>query len=113
MPLPAPTNWYPKRGEVYRVQLDKPRPAIILSVNALNKFALDVCLVPITSVPHSEFSMRVPIEAGDGGLAKKCWAKCDQVTTLERSFLRYPPLGMLSDEVFQRIQEQVKVALGL
>ena len=35
-----PVGWYPKRGEVYVVQLDKPRPALVLSVDALNRFAL-------------------------------------------------------------------------
>lgn len=95
------------------MDLDKPRPAIVLSVDSLNKHALDVCVVPTTSVEHREFSMRVPIKAGDGGLDVNCWAKCDQVTTLEKTFLRYPPLGVLSEPILRKIQEQVKLALGL
>jgi mRNA interferase MazF len=113
MPSHAPANWYPRRREVYLVDLDKPRPAVILSVDALNKFALDVCLLPITTVPHVRFSLRVPLKAGEGGLDDDSWAECDQVTTLEKHFLRYPPLGVLSEAVFRMIQEQVKVALGL
>lgn len=113
MPSHAPANWYPRRGEVYLVDLDKPRPAIILSVDALNKFALDVCLVPITTVQHVRFSMRVPLKARGGGLDYDSWAKCDQVMTLEKRYLCYPPLGVLSEAVFRMIQEQVKVALGL
>jgi mRNA-degrading endonuclease toxin of MazEF toxin-antitoxin module len=113
MPSRAPVSWYPKRGEVYLAQLDKPRPAVILSVDSLNKFALDVCVIPITSIRHGEFSMRIPIRARDGGLHRNCWAKCDQVTTLEKSDLRYPPLGLLSPAALQAIQDQVKVALGL
>lgn len=109
----APHGWYPKRGEVYLVALDKPRPAVILSVDALNKHALDICLVPVTSVQHGEFSMRVPLKAGDGGLDRNCWAKCDQVTTLEKSLLRYPALGLLSDASLASIEEQVRTALGL
>ena len=112
--LRRPTaGWYPKRGEVYLVALDKPRPAVVLSVNALNEHALDVCLVPVTSVHHQEFRVRVPIRAGDGGLNADCWAKCDQVTTLEKTFLRYPPLGVLSDTTFANIQSQARFALGL
>ena len=109
----APAGWYPKRGEVCLAQLDKLRPIIILSVDSLNKFSLDVCVVPVTSVAHREFSLRVPIRAGDGGLNLKCWAKCDQVNTLEKTDLRYPPLGILSEATFHQIQQQVKVCLGL
>ena len=113
VPSRPPTGWYPKRGEVYLVALDKPRPAVVLSVNALNEHALDVCLVPITGVQHREFRVRVLIRAGDGGLNKNCWAKCDQVTTLEKAFLRYPPLGMLPAATIANIQAQVRFALGL
>jgi len=95
------------------VNLDKPRPAVVLSVDSLNKHALGVSLVPVTSVEHKKFTLRVPIEAGDGGLHVDCWAKCDQVTTLEKAFLRYPSLGVLSEPTFKKIQEQVKIALGL
>jgi mRNA-degrading endonuclease toxin of MazEF toxin-antitoxin module len=111
--MAAPPGWYPKRGEVYLVQLDKARPAIVLSVDALNKFALDVCLVPVTSVEHKNFSMRVPIKKGDANLHFNCWAKCDQVTTLEKSLLKYPPIGAVSSSALAGIEEQVRVALGL
>jgi hypothetical protein len=32
----APAGWYPKRGEVYIVHLDKPHPAIVLSIDPIN-----------------------------------------------------------------------------
>lgn len=111
--MPAPSGWYPKRGEVYLVQLDKPRPAVVLSVDALNKFALDVCVVAITSVEHKKFSVRVPIRKGEGNLNSDCWAKCDQVTTLEKTLLRYPPLGIFSTATLRQIEDQVRVCLGL
>ena len=107
-----PAGLYPRRGEVYIVQLDKPRPAIILSVDPINKFALDVCVVGITTVERKKFSMRVPIKKGDANLDFDCWAKCDQTTTLEKSLLRYPAIGSLSASTFRRIEEQVKICLG-
>ena len=84
-----PADWYPKRGEVCLVQLDKPRPAVVLSVDAINKFALDICVVGITTIEHRKFSMRVLIKKGDGNLDFNCWAKCDQVTTLEKALRKY------------------------
>lgn len=104
---------YPKRGEVYLANLDKPRPAIILSVDELNRHALDVCVVPVTTKQHLRFVLRVPLKKGEGGLAFDCWAKCDQVTTLEKSFLQFRPLGSLSLLKLHKIEEQVKFALGL
>ncbi|OLC90152.1 MAG: hypothetical protein DMG35_03390 [Acidobacteria bacterium] len=108
----APLGWYPKRGEVYIVHLDKPRPAVVLSIDPINKFALDVCVVGITTVERKTFSMRVPIQKGDANLNFNCWAKCDQVTTLEKTFLKYPAIGVLSGATFTRVEEQVKICLG-
>ena len=110
---PASMGWYPKRGEVYLVQLDKLRPAIVLSIDPINKFALDVCVVGITTVERKTFSMRVPIKKGNAHLDFDCWAKCDQVTTLGKSLLKYPPIGVVSAERLARIEEQVKICLGL
>jgi mRNA-degrading endonuclease toxin of MazEF toxin-antitoxin module len=104
---------YPRRGDVHLVELDKPRPALILSVDQLNRHALDVCVVPITTKEHGRFSMRVFIAAGDGGLDYDSWAKCDQVMTLEKSLIRYPATGALSSITLKRIEEQVRVSLGL
>ena len=112
-PQSPPLGWFPKRGEVYLVQLDKPRLAVILSVNQLNRHAFDVCVVGITTKQHVKFSMRVLLQAGDGGLNFQCWAKSDQVTTLAKSLLRYPPLGTLRAQSMLQIEEQVRIALGL
>jgi mRNA-degrading endonuclease toxin of MazEF toxin-antitoxin module len=106
-------GWSPKRGEVYLVQLDKPRPALILSVDQLNRHALDVCVVGITTKRRPKFSLRLALKAKEGGLDFECWAKCDQVTTVEKSLLRYPALSALSATSMARIEKQVRIALGL
>ncbi len=108
-----PSGWFPRRGEVYRVRLDKDRPALVISADALNRHALDVCVVPMTTVSRPAFSLRVYIRPGEGGLRRESWAKCDQVTTLEKSLLRYPPLGRLSDETLKNIEQGIKLALQL
>src|ERR1700680_3284627 len=95
------------------VRLDKDRPALVISTDALNRHALDVCVVPITSIAHHKFSLRVPLRAGEGGLQRASWAKCDQVTTLAKSLVRYPPLGRLSDATLSRVEAAIKTALEL
>jgi mRNA-degrading endonuclease toxin of MazEF toxin-antitoxin module len=102
----------PHRREVYLVKLDKPRPAVVLSIDELNAFALDVCLIPITTIQRGNFPMRVRIEAGDGGLNSVSWAKCDQLTTVEKAKLIPNSLGLLSLTVFEEIERQVKICLG-
>ncbi len=109
----SPPGWFPRRGEVYWASLDKRRPAVVLSVDALNRHALDVCVVPLTTVSRRQFSLRIHILARESGLPGDSWAKCDQVTTLDKSFLLCPPVGRLSNETLSRIAEAVGVTLGL
>ena len=113
MSAAAPTGWFPRRGEAYLVSLDKPRPAIVLSTDALNRHALDVCVVPLSTIEHRKFSLRIPIRAHEGGLNHDSWAKCDQLTTIEKTRLRYPPLGRLKRETLGRIEDAIKLALEL
>lgn len=108
-----PSGWFPRRGEVYLVRLDMARPALVISTNALNRYALDVCLVPMTTVERRKFSLRVHVPPGEAGLSRDSWAKCDQVTTLEKSLLIYPPLGRLSDETQKAIEQAIKLGLEL
>ena len=110
----TPLNgWFPRRGEVYLVRLDEDRPALVISADALNRYALDVCVVPMTTVKGPEFSLRVQVKPGEGGLSRDSWAKCDQVTTLEKNLLLYPPLGRLTDETLKTIEQRIKLALQL
>jgi mRNA interferase MazF len=108
-----PAGWFPKRGEVYWLRLDKDRPALVISNDSLNMHALDVCVVPITSVLHGRFALRVAIRAGDGGLVRESWAKCDQVTTLNKQSVAYPPIGRLPSATLKRIEDGIRLALDL
>ena len=109
----VPAGWFPKRGEIYWLHLDKDRPALIISADALNRHALDVCVVPITSVHHGRFALRVAIRASEGGLTRDSWAKCDQVTTLDKQVVVYPPLGRLSAMTMKRIEDGIRLALEI
>jgi mRNA interferase MazF len=109
----APSDWYPHRGEVYLAVMDKLRPVVVISTDALNSFSHDVCVVPLTRVKRQVFSIRARIPAGQGGLRTDSWAKCDQVTTLERVDLHYPSLGTVSAAALEDIGEGIRDALEL
>lgn len=109
----APIGWYPRRGDVCWFHLDKDRPALVISSDVLNRHALDVCVVPITSVHHGRFALRVPLRAGEGGLTRDSWAKCDQVTSLDKQAAVYPPVGRITHATMSRIEEGIRLALDL
>jgi len=110
---PAPAGWFPRRGDVCLFALDKERPALVISSNALNRHSLDVCVVPISTAEHKAFSLRPKLRAGDGGLKRDSWVKCDQVSTIEKNSAVYPPLGALSQSALENIGQAIKLALEL
>ena len=108
-----PAGWYPQRGQVCLFKLDKERPAILISTDILNQFALDVCVIPISTAKHPRFSLRPRLEEKSGGLAHESWAKCDQPTTLLKELAVYPPLGFLSPASMREVEAAVRQALEL
>jgi len=110
---PKPTGWYPRRGEVCLFALDKERPGLVISTDALNRFSRDVCIVPISKAEHRQFSLRPRLKSGVGGLQFDSWVKCDQVTTVEISTAVFPALGALDRESMRRIEDSIRVALEL
>ena len=85
----------------------------MVSSNALNRYSLDVCVVPVSTVEHKAFSLRPALCAGEGGLARDSWVKCDQVTTIEKSKTVYPPLGVVSKPSLEKIEHAIRLALEL
>jgi len=109
----APIGWYPRRGDICLFKLDKERPAIVISSDALNRFAFDVCVIPISKSEHKQFSLRPKLKAGLGGLVFDSWAKCDQPTTLLKRLAVYPALGLLSGTQLRTVEDAVMEALEL
>ena len=108
-----PPEWHPQRGQVCLAALDKERPVLIISSDLLNRSSRDVCVLPISTAEHKQFSLRPALPAGEGGLQRNSWVKCDQPTTIEQSDLIYPPLGTVSRPTLGTIEAQVKIALDL
>lgn len=109
----APAGWFPRRGEICLFALDKERPAVVISSNALNRHSLDLCVAPLSTAEHKAFRLRPKLRAGEGGLDRDAWVKCDQVHTIGKSKAIYPPLGMLTQAALERIGQAIKLALDL
>ena len=105
-----------KRGEVWWVNLDptrggeiqKTRPAVILTVNALNRARRTVVVVPLSSsaTPRPPIVVSVP-SAGAGSVAV-----CDQVRAVDKSRLA-ERIGQISESDLASIGVGIAQVLGL
>ncbi|MBI3659715.1 type II toxin-antitoxin system PemK/MazF family toxin [Candidatus Acetothermia bacterium] len=110
------TSSSPQRGEIWLAKIlgeRKRRPCLILSADWLNRFAHDVSVVPITTVKRKAFPTRIELDVGEGGLREQSWAKCDQVTTIDKQRLGRAALGRLSSVQLVEIEDAVRRALKL
>jgi mRNA interferase MazF len=110
---------FPRRGEIYLVKLPghpsdpKDRPALIVSLDVRNRLANDVIVVPLSTTLRSA-PTHVELPAGEGGLKETSMAKCEQVTTLDKSFLiRGPFAGMVSPLLMGEIEKAIQRAIGI
>ncbi len=110
---------YPRRGEIYLVRLPghpadtKSRPALVVSMDVRNRLAHDVIVVPLTTTLR-QAPTHVELPAEEGGLKDASMAKCEQITTLDKSFLlRGPFAGMIRPSLLQEIEKAVQRAIGI
>ncbi len=110
---------YPIRGEIYLVRLpgqrkdNKPRPALIVSLDVRNRLANDVIVVPISTTLRTS-PTHVELTEGEGGLDLASMAKCEQITTLNKSFLvRGPFSGTISPMMMTEIERAIQRAIGM
>ena len=110
---------YPRRGEIYLVKLPgqpkdiKSRPALIVSMDVRNRLANDVIVVPITTNLRTS-PTHVELDENEGGLDKPSMVKCEQITTLDKSFLiRGPFSGKISLIKMVEVEKAVQRAVGI
>ena len=105
---------YPKKGEIYLVRLPgqvadkKMRPALIVSLNVRNRLANDVIVVPIST------TLRKAPTHVEGGLDRTSVAKCEQITTLDKSFLirgSFP--GIITPAKMSEIKKAIQRAIEI
>ncbi len=110
---------YPKRGEIYLVNLPskpkdvKNRPALVVSLDIRNRLANDIIVVPLSTNLRTS-PTHVLLQEGEGGLSKISMAKCEQVTTIDKSLLiRGPFAGKISDEKMKEVEKAIMIAIGV
>jgi mRNA interferase MazF len=113
------------RGEVYFVRLGptvgreidtKRRPVVVLSINDINSKPLVVTVVPGTSWAAGKriHANEVRIDpSATNGLSNTTVFQCHQIKALDHSRFDQAPIGMLSSQELEAIEQAVKLCLGL
>jgi mRNA interferase MazF len=110
---------FPRRSEVWLVSLDptigheiqKTRPAVIVSEDTYNRLNWVVTVIPITSRERAEIDQTL-LEPPEGGLNNRSVTLPDQIRAIDRRRL-VKRLGELKLETMLKIDQTLKIALGL
>ena len=109
----------PSRGDVWLVSLDpttghevqKTRPAVVVSSNLYNRHNWVVVVMPLTSHNAAEYD-QVLIEPPEGGVTSKSVTLPDQIRTVDRRRL-FKRLGRVAQDTMDKIDRSLKIVLDL
>lgn len=114
--MPQMTGKSPKRGEIYWVAFDpsqgtevqKTRPAVIISNDSFNKHLNRVIVAPITSNVKNVFDFDCPVTIQ----GKKGKIMLDQIRTIDKSRLR-GKLESINSITLAKLEVALKLTLNL
>ena len=91
----------------------KLRPALVVSLDIRNRLANDVIVIPLSTTMRPT-PTHVPIAQGEGGVHLPSMAKCEQVTTLDKSLLvRGPFAGRVTEVTMVAVERGIMRAIGV
>lgn len=104
------------RGSVWSVQFDpargadiqKTRPAVVLTANGLNRARRTVVVVPLSTGPVP----RPPVIVAVGSAGEGAVAVCDQLRAMDKCRLA-SMTGVLSRHDLKAVEDGVRAVLGL
>ncbi len=111
---------YPERGEIYLVCLDptigreinKTRPALIISNDINNRVAQTVTVIPVTSNVEKVYPFEAYLSSKETGLFKDSKAKCNQIRTVDKKRL-VKPIGKVPPKRLKEIETALLIHLGI
>jgi mRNA-degrading endonuclease toxin of MazEF toxin-antitoxin module len=102
------------RGDIWTIELvnhPKPRPGLIVSINAVNDLCPDVLVIPITT--HAgPLRVQLPDQPEQTGLRAASYAKCESLGPLHKSRLK-ERIGALPPPAWDAVEAGLRVVLGL
>jgi mRNA interferase MazF len=114
-----PRSPSPTRGDVWLVSLDptvghevqKTRPAVVVSSNIYNRYNWVVVVVPLTSHDTAEYD-QVLIEPPEGGVTAASVTLPDQIRAVDRRRL-VKRLGRVEQATIAGIDRSLRIVLDL
>lgn len=110
-------------GEIYFVNLNPAkgreqagnRPVLVLSIDAINKLLLVVTVVVGTKGENisRDYPTNVRVSSAESGLPMNTVFLCFQIRSLDPKRFPENPVGKVSDEVMEKIDNAVRYCLGL
>ena len=109
-----------RRGDIFTVDFEpmrgheqgKVRPALVIQNNVGNQYSPTIIVAAITSGQRARYDVNVVIKAPEGGLVRDSLVLLNQIRTVDKSRLgRY--WGHISEESMTRVDEALRVSLGL
>src|SRR4030066_1964179 len=111
---------YPRRGQIWQVSLEpvagheieKTRPALVISNDKNNEYSSTVTVIPITTSIEKVYPFEVFISGEDSGLPLNSKIKCNQIRTVDK--LRLLKLvGGISTETIKKVEEALLIHIGI
>jgi len=111
---------YPKRGDVYLVNLDptvgseikKTRPAVIIQNDVGNQYSPITIIAPLTSGAEALYPVEVLVKAPEGGLSNDSLVLLNQIRAVDKRRL-VKHLGTLKAETLRQVDRAITISLGL
>ena len=105
---------FPRRGSVYRVNLDptvghelrKTRPAVVVSNDHMNELAETILVMPITA-GHYQYYHWIAIDPPEGGVSKPSSIVTEQVRAIDKRRLQRH-LGSVSADTIEKIEQAIR-----
>lgn len=112
---------FPRRGEVYWVNLDptigaetkKTRPCVIISPDSANRSCPLIIVAPITKATGKKiYFHEVPLPKGTANLPYPSKIKAFQIRCIDKKRLCQPLVGSLPSELLPTLDEKIRIVTG-
>jgi mRNA interferase MazF len=109
-----------RRGDIWTVDLEpvvgseqgKARPVLIIQNDIGNLYSPVLIVAALTSGEDARYDVQVEVRAPEGGLRHNSIVLLNQIRTIDKQRVgRY--WGRLSAQTMQRVDEAIKISLGL
>jgi mRNA interferase MazF len=110
----------PSRGDIWLVNLNPGqgheqsgiRTALVISVNLFNHGPAELVVVLPITTKYKGVPFHIEIVSPDGGLKEMSYVKCEDIRSISKDRL-LSRLGVVSEQVVKKVEDRVRILLGL